>query len=119
MKFEKIKPRGNQEMEKIHIEAPCELFVLCDPNHRPIIKVVRSTGAGTETTAEKTGTAETGTGTAGKTKAAPTGTTKIRAGAGRETKKAAGRTTVKAVRSRRSHGSPSNRREGVSRFPKL
>jgi len=49
MKFEKIKPRGNQEMEKIHIEAPCELFVLCDPNHRPIIKVVRSTGAGTET----------------------------------------------------------------------
>lgn len=50
MRFEKIKPRGNQEMEKIHIEAPCELFVLCDPNHRPIIRIVRASGQeGTET----------------------------------------------------------------------
>lgn len=50
MKFEKIRPRGNQEMEKIHIEAPCELFVLCDPKHRPIIRIVKADGQpGTET----------------------------------------------------------------------
>ena len=50
MRFEKIIPKGNQELEKIHIEAPCELFVLSDPNHRPIIRIVRGSGQpGTET----------------------------------------------------------------------
>lgn len=46
MKFEKIRQRGNQEMEKIHIEEACEIFVLCDPNHRPIIRIIKSSGPG-------------------------------------------------------------------------
>jgi hypothetical protein len=53
MRFEKVKAKGHQEMEKIHIEAPCELFVLCDPNHRPVIRIVRASGqTGTKTRAE-------------------------------------------------------------------
>ena len=53
MRFEKIKTNG-RELEKIHIEAPCELFVLCDPKHRPIIRIVKATGSGTETRATPT-----------------------------------------------------------------
>lgn len=50
MRFEKITPKGHQEMEKIHIDVPCEIFVLCDPNHRPVIRIVRASGQpGTET----------------------------------------------------------------------
>lgn len=49
MRFEKIKQKGNQELEKIHIEAPCEIFVLSDPNHRPVIRIVKADGQGTET----------------------------------------------------------------------
>jgi len=50
MRFEKIKPKGSQELEKIHIEAPCELFILSDPNHRPIIRIIKASGQpGTET----------------------------------------------------------------------
>jgi len=52
MRFEKIKENG-REMEKIHIEVPCELFVLSDPNHKPIIRIIRATGQpGTETRPE-------------------------------------------------------------------
>ncbi len=55
MKFARTIAKGNQEMEKIHIEAPCELFVLSDPKHRPVIRIVRSTGQpGTETRATPT-----------------------------------------------------------------
>ena len=50
MRFEKIRQKGNQEMEKIHIDTPCEIFVLSDPNHRPIIRIVKADGQpGTET----------------------------------------------------------------------
>lgn len=44
----KIVPRKDQNQETIHITAPCELFVVYDPKHRPVFQIIPSE-PGTET----------------------------------------------------------------------